>query len=113
MLCVLRTRNTNSVNPHPIRGQYLDGQRGQQGSLPVGTVALVLRLDWDGHSLGAAALSVLAGQRDEGEQTVQAQAGRLQECLLTDPALVLPPAGRAEWSTLIGPDLFRYSALIG
>ena len=64
-------------------------------SLPVGTVGLVLRLARDGESLGAAALSVLAGQRDEGEQTVQAQAGRLQECLLTDPALVLPPAGPA------------------
>ena len=55
----------------------------------------MLRLGWDGHTLGAAALSVLARQREEGEQTVQTEAGRLQECLLTDPALVLPSAGPA------------------
>ena len=55
----------------------------------------MLRLPRDGHTLGAPALSVLAGQRQQGEQALQAQAGRLQECLLTDPALVLPSAGPA------------------
>ena len=38
-------------------------------------------------------LPVFAGQRDQAEDPVQPEVGRLQEGLLADPALVLPPAG--------------------
>ena len=41
------------------------------------------------------ALPVFAGQRDQAEDPVQPEVWRLQEGLLADPALVLPPAGPA------------------
>ena len=70
------------------------------GYWSVHAALLVLPSSRHPNTLGAPALSVFAGQREEGEEAVQAEAGGLDECLLTDPALVLPPAGPAVEVTL-------------